>query len=335
MRVGVLGLGSWGTALAVRLDRRGHEVTAWTLEPGERQALRQDRENKKYLPGLFLPESLKIRDEATEALNGVEMAVLAVPSFAVREIARGLREDLAGTVVVNAAKGLEEGTLATMLQVLSEELGEASPAVSLVGPSHAEEVARDHPTAVVAASRDAGRARVVQEAFVDETFRVYTNDDVVGVELAVSLKNVIALASGIALGLGYGDNTTGALLTRGLAEMTRLGVRMGARADTFFGLAGVGDLITTCVSPHSRNRRVGEAVGKGKTLEEALAVMTMVAEGVHTTRAARELAVRTDTEMPIVERVHAVLFEDEPPRTAIRSLMTREPKSEQEPGRRP
>jgi glycerol-3-phosphate dehydrogenase (NAD(P)+) len=185
---------------------------------------------------------------------------------------------------------------------------------------------------VVAASLWPEVARRVQEGFADETFRIYTNDDVLGVELAVSLKNVIALASGIALGLGYGDNTLGALLTRGLAEMTRLGVRMGARPETFFGLAGVGDLVTTCASPHSRNRRVGEAIGRGKTLEETLAGMTMVAEGVRTTRAARDLARETGTDMPIVDRVHAVLFEGESPRDAIRDLMTREPKAEPEHG---
>jgi glycerol-3-phosphate dehydrogenase (NAD(P)+) len=219
-----------------------------------------------------------------------------------------------------------------MLQVLAEELGEAHPTVSLVGPSHAEEVALDHPTAVVAASRSPETASRVQAAFADETFRIYTNNDVIGVELAVSLKNVIALASGIALGLGYGDNTLGALVTRGLAEMTRLGVRLGARPETFFGLAGVGDLVTTCASPHSRNRRVGEAIGRGRTLEETLAGMTMVAEGVRTTRAARELARETGTDMPIVDRVHAVLFAGESPRAAIRDLMTREPKAEPEPG---
>jgi glycerol-3-phosphate dehydrogenase (NAD(P)+) len=215
-----------------------------------------------------------------------------------------------------------------MLQVLAEELGEAAPTVSLVGPSHAEEVARRFPTVVVAASTQAPAAALAQALFSDEAFRVYTNDDVVGVELAVSLKNVIALAAGISAGLGYGDNTLGALLTRGLAEMTRLGLAMRARPETFFGLAGVGDLITTSVSRHSRNRRVGEAIGSGRTLNDVMTEMDMVAEGVHTARAARDLARGARVDMPIVERVCAVLFEGEDPRAAITALMTREPKAE-------
>jgi glycerol-3-phosphate dehydrogenase (NAD(P)+) len=314
MRIGVLGLGSWGTALAVRLARQGHAVRGWEVDPAQREALRRDKVNRKYLPGLALPSGLAVVDTVEAALAGAEIAVFVVPSFAVRETARAAREHLGGIPAVNAAKGLEEGTRARMLQVL------------------AEEVALDYPTAVVAASRWPDVASRVQTAFADETFRIYTNDDVVGVELAVSLKNVIALASGIALGLGYGDNTLGALLTRGLAEITRLGAAMGARPETFFGLAGVGDLVTTCASPHSRNRRVGESIGRGKTLDETLAGMTMVAEGVRTTRAARELARETGTNMPIVDRVHAVLFEGESPRAAIRDLMTREPKAEPEHG---
>lgn len=332
MRIAVLGLGSWGTALAVRLARQGHAVRGWEMDAAQRDALRREGVNTKYLPGLAFPPELAVVDTVADAVAGAEIALFVVPSFAVRETARSAREHLAGIPVVSAAKGLEEGTRARMLQVLAEELGEDHPAAALVGPSHAEEVALDYPTAVVAASRWPEVARRVQEGFADETFRIYTNDDVLGVELAVSLKNVIALASGIALGLGYGDNTLGALLTRGLAEMTRLGVRMGARPETFFGLAGVGDLVTTCASPHSRNRRVGEAIGRGKTLEETLAGMTMVAEGVRTTRAARDLARETGTDMPIVDRVHAVLFEGESPRDAIRDLMTREPKAEPEHG---
>jgi glycerol-3-phosphate dehydrogenase (NAD(P)+) len=332
MRIGVLGLGSWGTALAVRLARQGHAVRGWEVDPAQREALRRDKVNRKYLPGLALPSGLAVVDTVEAALAGAEIAVFVVPSFAVRETARAAREHLGGIPAVNAAKGLEEGTRARMLQVLAEELGEDHPTAALVGPSHAEEVALDYPTAVVAASRWPDVASRVQTAFADETFRIYTNDDVVGVELAVSLKNVIALASGIALGLGYGDNTLGALLTRGLAEITRLGAAMGARPETFFGLAGVGDLVTTCASPHSRNRRVGESIGRGKTLDETLAGMTMVAEGVRTTRAARELARETGTNMPIVDRVHAVLFEGESPRAAIRDLMTREPKAEPEHG---
>jgi glycerol-3-phosphate dehydrogenase (NAD(P)+) len=250
-----------------------------------------------------------------------------VPSFAVREVSRTL-QGLPGVPVVNVAKGLEQTTAKFLLDVLAEELGVDRPVASLVGPSHAEEVARNHPTAVVATSHDPRISRVVQDVMTDDRFRVYTNDDAIGVELAAALKNVIALAAGIAAGLGYGDNTLGALLTRGLAEMTRLGVRMGARPETFFGLAGVGDLVTTCASPLSRNRRVGEAVGRGEPLARILEGMSMVAEGVWTTRAAQELGHRAGVELPIVDRVHAVLFASESPETGIHTLMTRELKSE-------
>jgi glycerol-3-phosphate dehydrogenase (NAD(P)+) len=327
MKVAVLGLGSWGTALAVHLAGKGHTVAGWTHDPAQRRALARDRENRKYLPGIALPASLAVHETPEEALRGSESTILAVPSFAVRVLARALAPALPEGPVVNVAKGLEIKTKRLMLQVLGEEVPERA-AVSLVGPSHAEEVARRHPTAVVAASREAVAAAAVQALFADDALRVYTNDDVLGVELAVSLKNVIALAAGIAAGLGFGDNTLGALVTRGLAEMTRLGTRLGARPETFFGLAGVGDLITTCASRHSRNRRVGEALGRGQSLEEVLAGMSMVAEGVHTTQAARELATEAGIEMPIVERVYAVLFEGEDPRVAMRALMTREPKAE-------
>lgn len=329
MRIGTLGLGSWGTALAARLATAGHEVHGWARDPVQREALARDRENKKYLAGLELSPRLHIADSPEEALEAAELALLAVPSHAMRGVCRGITPVLRRMPVVSAAKGLEEGTHRRMLQVLAEELGDDHPTACLAGPSHAEEVARNFPTAVVAASRDLETAQIVQEVFTDESLRVYTNDDILGVELAAALKNVIALASGIAVGLGYGDNTLGALLTRGLAEMTRLGVVLGARPETFFGLAGVGDLVTTCGSRHSRNRRVGEAIGRGSDLEGALAQVPMVAEGVRTTRAAKDLARDTRTEMPIVDRVYAVLFENEAPHEGIRALMSREPKAEQ------
>ncbi len=328
MRVGVLGLGSWGTALAAHLARNGHRVAGWTHDPAQREALRRDRENRKYLPGIALPEPVRIVDRPSEALAGADAALLAVPTFALRETVRAARAGLAGRPVVNVAKGLEVGSLRLPLEILAEELGPGAPAVSLVGPSHAEEVAARHPTAVVAASRHPRAGVLAQDLFADERFRVYTNDDAAGVELAVALKNVIALAAGISAGLGYGDNTLGALVTRGLAEMARLGACRGGRPETFFGLAGVGDLVTTAASRHSRNRRVGEAVGRGRPLAEVLAGMSMVAEGVPTTRAARDLARAAGVDVPIVERVYAVLFEGEDPREALRALMTREPKAE-------
>jgi glycerol-3-phosphate dehydrogenase (NAD(P)+) len=327
MKVTILGLGSWGTALAVRLGPR-HELRGWTHDPGQREALRKDGENRKYLPGVPLPPSLSIFDDPAPTLPGADLVLFAVPSFAVRSLARAVKKDLGRTPVVNVAKGMEEGSGSLPLQVLAEELSPEHPAASLVGPSHAEEAARDHPTAVVATSRDPAAAQLVQTVVSDDRLRVYTNDDPFGVELAASLKNVIALAAGIAGGLGYGDNTLGALLTRGLAEMARLGTELGARPETFFGLAGVGDLVTTCVSRWSRNRRVGEAVGRGEPLAQVLRGMTMVAEGVPTTRAARDMARRNGVEMPIVERVHAVLFENQPPLAAIHALMTRERKAE-------
>jgi glycerol-3-phosphate dehydrogenase (NAD(P)+) len=239
MRIAALGLGSWGTALAARLAAGGHRVRGWTHDPEQRSALTRDRENRKYLPGLLLPEGLEILDTPGDALTGADLALVAVPSHALRQVIRECRPGLGTTPIVNVAKGLEEGTQSLMLPLLAEELGEEHPTASLVGPSHAEEVARDFPTAVVVASRQVETARLVQETFSDERFRVYTNDDILGVELSASLKNVIALASGIAVGLGYGDNTLGALLTRGLAEMTRLGVRLGAVPETFLDSPGL------------------------------------------------------------------------------------------------
>lgn len=328
MNVGLLGLGSWGTALAAHLGRGGHHVAAWTLEAEDRVAIARDRENRRLLPGLMLPDNVRVVETPAAAVAGADVTVMAVPSFAVRIVAREIAAVLPPGPVVNVAKGLEVGTEKLPLQVLAEELGPRRATVSLVGPSHAEEVALGYPTAVVAASRDLAAAEFTQTLFSSERLRVYTNDDALGVELAVALKNVIAIAAGISAGLGFGDNTLGALVTRGLAEMTRMGVALGARPETFFGLAGVGDMVTTSVSRHSRNRHVGEAVGRGERLDDVLAAMTMVAEGVPTTRAAKTLARRTGVDAPIVDRVHAVLFEGEDPRLAIRALMTREPKSE-------
>lgn len=328
MTAAVIGLGSWGTAMAAFLAEGGTPVRGWARDPRQRVGLRAERRNQKYLPDLRFPDLLRVEDRLDAALCDAAMIVLAVPSHAVRETARAIRGNVGDALVVNLAKGLEEGTLDRMLDVLAQELGRGARSVSLVGPSHAEEVALGHPTAVVATARRIEDAEAVQRAFSRERFRVYTNADVVGVELAVALKNVIALAAGISSGLGYGDNTLGSLITRGLAEMTRLGRRLGARPETFFGLAGVGDLVTTCGSRHSRNRRLGESVGRGVPLDEAMTALGMVAEGVRTTRAARDLAERTRTEMPIVEQVHAVLFEGKPPREALRDLMLRELKPE-------
>ena len=328
--VAVLGGGSWGTALAVLLAAKGHKVAIWEYFPERAAALRQDRENKAMLPGIRIPAEVLVTSEMEEAFGGSDHVLLVVPSHGLRETARQAAAFLTpGHLVTVATKGLEEGTLKRMSEVAQEALGiDRARIAVLVGPSHAEEVSRGLPTTVVASSWDRSTAEAVQEIFMAPTFRVYTNQDVVGVEMGVSLKNVVAIAAGICDGLGFGDNTKGALLTRGLAEITRLGVKMGARQETFSGLAGIGDLITTCISRHSRNRHVGEELAKGKTLDEVLAGMVMVAEGVRTTTSAVRLADRHGVEMPIAAQVHSILFEAKPASQAIKDLMLRSRKPE-------
>jgi glycerol-3-phosphate dehydrogenase (NAD(P)+) len=330
-RIGVLGAGSWGTTLGLVLRDNGHDVTLWEFDPEQVDAVRRDCENAKFLPGIPIPPELAITNDLDEAVTGASAVVFVTPSHAVRDTARaagGLVADDA--VVVNAAKGIENDTLQRMSEVLSAELERprARGIASLVGPSHAEEVSRRLPTTIVAASLEEETAVAVRDLFMTEYLRVYTNTDLVGVELGVSLKNVIAIAAGICDGLGYGDNTKGALITRGLAEMTRLGVAMGGRPSTFAGLSGMGDLITTCISKHSRNRYVGEKIASGMTLSEVLDSMVMVAEGVRTTVSANELSRRYGIEMPITEQMNAVLFHDKDPKRAIAELMVREPKPE-------
>jgi glycerol-3-phosphate dehydrogenase (NAD(P)+) len=330
--VGVLGGGSWGTALALLLKSNGHEVRVWEFDAEQCRRVNAEGENKKFLPGVSVPKGLVFSNDIAAAVSGAGVLLFVVPSRHFRATARaaasaGIKAD---TPVVLATKGLEDGTLLRMSQIIAEEhpAGKNVRATVLVGPSHAEEVSRGIPTAVVAASADESVAAQAQDLFMAENFRVYTNTDVVGVELGVAVKNVIAVAAGICDGLGFGDNTKGALLTRGLAEIVRLGTALDARPETFFGLAGVGDLITTCLSRHSRNRHVGEQIGRGKTLEEIMREMVMVAEGVDTARAALTLARKNGVEMPITEQVNAVLFEEKDPTAAIRELMTRERKAE-------
>ncbi len=321
-RIAVAGAGSWGTALAAMLGATGHDVTLWARRPAHARELARARENARYLPGVRLTDGVRVSARVGDAA-GAGILVMAVPTHAMRGTLRRFADVArAADVVVNTAKGLEEGTRLRMSEVLAEEV-EGTAVASLLGPSHAEEVGRGMPTSVVVASTDAEAAVRVQRALSGRTFRVYTNDDVVGVELATALKNVIAIAAGILDGLGYGDNTRAALVTRGLAEMTRLGTALGARATTFAGLAGVGDLVVTCLSRHSRNRRLGEAVGRGAALDEAVAALGMVAEGVRTTRVALELAADAGVEMPIAQTVHAVLFEGVDPREGIEALMQR------------
>lgn len=327
-KISVYGAGSWGTALAVLMGKAGHQVSLIGRDAEEMRLMRERRENLRYLPGVVLPQTVKPCTDlrAIEA----EMVVLSVPSHSVRSASRLFKPYLKpGSIVVNTAKGLEEGTHLRLSEVLTEELPE-HPIVVLSGPSHAEEVGRDMPTTIVVASNDSVAAEKVQDLMMTPKFRVYTNPDGIGVELGGALKNVIALCTGIAEGLGFGDNTQAALMTRGLAEIARLGVAMGGNPLTFAGLAGVGDLIVTCTSQHSRNRRAGVALGKGKPLEQVLEEVGMVVEGVRTTRVAYELSRRQGISMPITEQAYQVLFEGADPKVAVSNLMMRGKKHELE-----
>lgn len=330
-KITIIGAGSWGMAMAAHLSRTGHDVVLWEFEPKAFAQLRTTRSQPDKLPGLILDRSIKITDSITDAIAGGGILVLATPAQYLRSLLRSF-EGLCGSaeVVVNLAKGVENGSLRRMSEVIAEETPSSSAlrVVTLSGPSHAEEVAVDIPTTVVCAGTDETATQLVQEEFSGGNFRVYYCDDLIGVELGGSLKNVIAIAAGIADGLGMGDNAKGALITRGLAEITRLGVAMGAVPETFAGLSGVGDLVTTCFSRHSRNRAVGERIGRGETLEQVLQSMTMVAEGVATCRSAWELAVRYDVEMPITDQIYQVLFKEKSPGGAVSDLMGRSLKAE-------
>ena len=322
-KVGVVGAGSWGTALAVVLAKNGHQVHLYGRRPEITAQLEAARQNERYLPGVELPAAVVPTSDLDLTLRQAGLVVLAVPSHAVRDTARMLQPLLPpGAVVVNTAKGIEDSTYLRLSQVLREELPSVEPVV-LSGPSHAEEVGMDAPTALVAACSQRQLAEKVQDYFMTPHMRVYTNPDVTGVELGGALKNVIALCTGIADGLGFGDNTKAALMTRGLAEIGRLGVAMGAKALTFAGLTGVGDLIVTCTSMHSRNRRAGILLGQGIPLDQVLREVGMVVEGVRTAKGAYFLARKFKVEMPIVEQAYQVLFEGASPYQAVKNLMQR------------
>jgi glycerol-3-phosphate dehydrogenase (NAD(P)+) len=332
LRICVLGGGSWGTTLAILLAENEHDVTLWEYFKENAEAIQRDGENKKFLPGVPVPSSIRIETDLGAALGNIDIAVFVVPSHVVRATAKAAAASghiARGCVIVNAAKGLEEGSLKRMSEVLAEESGAPASAIcTLSGPSHAEEVSRQMPTSVVVAGSDRDTMRRVQDAFMRPYFRVYTNPDLVGVEIGVALKNIIAIAAGICDGLGYGDNTKAALLTRGLVELMRIGTPLGAQRETFFGLAGIGDLIATSLSRHSRNRYVGERIGKGEPLEKIVGEMVMVAEGVRTTRAAVDMAKRLHVDLPIIRSVYDVLYEGKNPREAINELMNRPPQPE-------
>jgi glycerol-3-phosphate dehydrogenase (NAD(P)+) len=331
VRAAVIGAGAWGTALGTVLAQRGHAVTIWSYEPEVAQSINQDGLNP-YLEGISLPREVRAETRLDAAVRGAELVVSASPSQFVRRVMGSAAPHLdPHALVLSASKGIEIGTLLRMDEVLAQAL--PGPAMDrfcvLSGPSFAREVAAGLPTAVVIASRDADAAVRARDLFQTATFRVYTNPDVAGVELGGALKNVIALAAGTTSGLGFGHNTTAALITRGLAEMTRLGLAVGAEKATFYGLAGLGDLVLTCTGSLSRNRTVGYRLGRGESIEQILADMTAVAEGVQTTRAAYELARRHRVEMPITEQMYAILYQGRPPAEALRALMTRDPKPEE------
>ena len=331
MKVAMIGSGSWGTALATVLNENKHRVHCWTKDESVVATVADTGENQKYLPGIKLADDIIFSTDLESVLTDAEMVISAVPSQVTRDVLGKIpsRFVTPNQIWVTVSKGIENKTYKRISEVIEETLKIAPDnIVVLSGPSHAEEVARKIPTAVVSASVSMEAAKNVQEAFKTPYFRVYANDDVIGVELGGALKNIIALAAGICDGAGFGDNTKAALMTRGLVEMNRLGKTMGARSDTFAGLSGMGDLIVTCMSRHSRNRHVGEQIGKGRSLQDILNEMVMVAEGVKTTLSAYELAQKYQVEMPITEQIFLTLFKDKSPYQAMVDLMTRESKVE-------
>ncbi len=327
-KIAIIGSGTWGTALSLSLLKNGHEVTLWSPFSEELEALATTHAHP-HLPGALIPDCLHLTGSLSMALLDKDLVVFAVPSVFLRTTAEQAKPYIPeGQLIVDVAKGIEEDTLYTMTEILRDVLGEGMRYVALSGPTHAEEVALDLPTAIVAASKDLASAREVQETFMHATFRVYVNQDIRGVELCGALKNVVSLAAGISYGLGNGDNTTAAIITRGMAEIARLGVAMGCQTETFYGLAGIGDLVVTCYSHHSRNHTCGRLIGEGKSLADALAEVGMVVEGVNTLPAACELSHRYGVELPIIEAVSRCIKGEISPRDAVTALMCRNPKEE-------
>ena len=328
MKIGVLGAGSWGVALTKLLSGNGHDVTVWSIDKAEVDMLATKREHETKLAGVKLPDSVSITNNIEEAVKDAKMLVFVVPSPFIRSTAKAaapyVKKD---QIIVNVSKGIEESTLMTLTEVISDEIKDAMVGV-LSGPSHAEEVGLGMPTTVVAGASTKEVAELIQDTFMSDSFRVYTSPDVIGIELGGALKNVIALAAGMADGMGCGDNDKAALITRGIAEITRLGVKMGGQLTTFAGLSGIGDLIVTCASKHSRNRKAGYLMGQGKTYKEAMDEVKMVVEGVYSAKAALELSRKYDVEMPIVEMINKILFEDFDSREAMKILLTRMKTSE-------
>ncbi|MGN9018289.1 NAD(P)H-dependent glycerol-3-phosphate dehydrogenase [Lachnospiraceae bacterium HCP1S3_C3] len=321
--IAILGAGGWGLGIAVLLNNNGHNVTMWSAVEREVNMLKEERENKISLPGIKISENIHITSDMKEAVDNKDMIIMAVASSYVRQTAAKLKEFVKnGQIIVNVAKGIEEKTLYTLTGVISEEIPDADVAV-LSGPSHAEEVGRGIPTTCVAGAATRETAEYIQNIFMSDCFRVYISSDVLGIELGGALKNVIALAAGIADGLGYGDNTKAALITRGIGEIGRLGVAMGAKFETFCGLTGIGDLIVTCASMHSRNRRAGILIGKGYKMDDAMKEVNMVVEGVYSAKAALELGKKYNIQMPIIEKVNEILFDGLDAGEAVKDLMMR------------
>ncbi len=328
-KIWIIGAGGMGVSLAVMCANNGHEVSIYSPFEQEIATLSREREHKKLLPGVKIPQAVALTCELPERLDAT-LVIIATPSFAVRTSCAALKGRLVPeTAVICVAKGFEQGSLKTLSEVMDEELPD-NPGVMLSGPSHAEEISRGIPTTVVAASRNRAAAELVQETLMAHSLRIYVNDDVIGVELGGALKNVIALAAGTLDGLQLGDNPKAALMTRGITEIARLGIAMGAKQETFAGLSGIGDLIVTCTSAHSRNHRAGELIGKGRTAQQAIEEVGMTVEGYTAAKCAHELSQRTGVEMPIIEQVYQVLYEDKDPRQAIHDLMERPRRHESE-----
>lgn len=327
-KISVIGAGSWGTALALLLHKNGHHVTVWSIVEAEIKMLQTEHEHKDKLPGVRLPEDMEFTTDLQAAVTGKDVLVLAVPSPYTRSTSHNMQPYVTeGQLIVNVAKGIEENTLLTLSQIIEEEIPQAQVAV-LSGPSHAEEVGRGIPTTIVVGAAKKETAEYLQNIFMNEVFRVYISPDVLGIELGAALKNVVALAAGIADGLGYGDNTKAALITRGITEIARLGVAMGGRFETFCGLTGIGDLIVTCASMHSRNRRAGILIGQGYTTRQAMDEVKMVVEGVYSAKAAMGLAKKYGVQLPIIEQVNSVLFDGQLADEAVKNLMLRDKKIE-------
>ena len=327
-KIGIIGAGSWGTALAVNLARNNHEVVIWSIMEDEIKMLNEHREHIDKLPGVKLAENISFTTDMETAIKGMDMLVLAVPSIFTRSTSKNMTPFVEeGQIIACVGKGIEDDTFMTITDIVEEEIPQADVAV-LCGPSHAEEVGQGLPTTVVAGAHTQKTAEFVQDTFMNETFRVYTSPDMLGMELGGSFKNVIALAAGMCDGLGFGDNTKAALIVRGISEVSRLALAMGAKAETINGLTGVGDLIVTCQSKHSRNRRAGELMGQGMTMEQATKEVKMVVEGVYSAKAALALGKKYYVTMPIIEEVNKVLFEDKSAKEAVYDLMLREKRSE-------